>query len=163
MWVPRDRDDPENDCLHRCTRTGVEADGSVRNPIIAQNGEGRVTKLLEFSNNEAIKRAVAGGDGIALMSEKVADEEIRTGKLIAIPLTDPPVTRTFYLIQRKDKFISRPLANLLEIIEHWTDKTRCDSLTGNHAVEFDFGNQLNAAIDMRLCLWFNYSTNKFIQ
>jgi DNA-binding transcriptional LysR family regulator len=87
----------------------------------------RVTKLLEFSNNEAIKRAVAGGDGIALMSEKVADEEIRAGKLIAIPLVDPPVTRTFYLIQRKDKFISRPLANLLEVIEHWTDKTRCDN------------------------------------
>ena len=76
----------------------------------------RVTKHLEFSNNEAIKRAVAEGDGIALISEKAADEEIRSRKLIAIPLAGPPVTRTFYMIQRKDKFISRPLASLLEVI-----------------------------------------------
>ena len=87
----------------------------------------RVSKLLEFSNNEAIKSAVAEGDGIALISEKAADEEIRTGKLIAIPLLGPPITRTFYSIQRKDKFISRPLANLLEIIKHWTDNTPCDN------------------------------------
>ena len=76
----------------------------------------RVSKHLEFSNNEAIKRAVAEGDGVALISEKVAAEEIRTGKLIAIPLSGPPVTRTFYMIHRKDKFISRPLAGLLEVI-----------------------------------------------
>jgi DNA-binding transcriptional LysR family regulator len=76
----------------------------------------RVSKHLEFSNNEAIKRAVAEGDGIALISEKVAEEDIRTAKLAAIPLAGPPVTRTFYMIQRKDKFISRPLASLLEVI-----------------------------------------------
>ncbi len=76
----------------------------------------RVSKHLEFSNNEAIKRAVAEGDGIALISEKVAHEEIRTGKLIAIPLAGPPVTRTFYMVQRKDKFITRSLAGLVEVI-----------------------------------------------
>lgn len=76
----------------------------------------RVSKHLEFSNNEAIKRAVAEGDGVALISEKAADEEIRAGKLIAIPLSGPPVTRTFYMIRRKDKFISRPLASLLAVL-----------------------------------------------
>jgi LysR family transcriptional regulator, transcriptional activator of the cysJI operon len=76
----------------------------------------RVSKHLEFSNNEAIKRAVAEGDGVALISEKAVGEEIRTGKLAAIPLAGPPVTRTFYMIQRQDKFISRPLAGLLEVL-----------------------------------------------
>ena len=76
----------------------------------------RLSKLLEFSNNEAIKRAVAEGDGIALISEKAAAEEIQTGKLIAIPLAGPPVTRSFYMIRQKDKFISRPLADLLDVI-----------------------------------------------
>jgi len=76
----------------------------------------RVSKHLEFSNNEAIKRAVAEGDGIALISEKVAAEEIRTAKLIAVPLAGPPVTRSFYMVQRKDKFISRPLASLVDVI-----------------------------------------------
>jgi len=76
----------------------------------------RVSKHLEFSNNEAIKRAVAEGDGIALISEKVAGEEIQTGKLTAVPLAGPPVTRTFYMIQRKDKFVSSSLAGLVEVI-----------------------------------------------
>jgi hypothetical protein len=43
------------------------------------------------------------------------------------------------------------------------DQTRCDCVTETHAIEFDFGNQLTGAINMRLCLCFNYSTNKFIQ
>jgi DNA-binding transcriptional LysR family regulator len=84
--------------------------------VFMDGQDARVSKHLEFSNNEAIKRAVAEGDGVALISEKVADEEIRTGKLIAIPLSGPPVTRTFYMIHRKDKFISRPLAGLVDVI-----------------------------------------------
>lgn len=79
----------------------------------------RISKYLEFSNNEAIKRAVAEGNGIALISEKVACEEIQAGKLKAIPLSGPQITRTFYMIQHKDKYISRPLADLLALIQQW--------------------------------------------
>ena len=81
----------------------------------------QISSYLEFSNNEAIKRAVAEGDGIALISEKVAAEEISAGKLIGIPVSDPPITRTFYMIQSKDKFISEPLAGLLYMIPKWAD------------------------------------------
>jgi DNA-binding transcriptional LysR family regulator len=85
----------------------------------------QISEYLEFSNNEAIKRAVAEGDGIALISEKVAGEEIIAGKLKAIPLSGPQITRTFYMIQSKDKFISRPLAGLLEMIQQWAaDRTQ---------------------------------------
>lgn len=80
----------------------------------------QVSNYLEFSNNEAIKRAVAEGDGIALISEKVAADEVTTGKLTAIPLSGPPITRAFYMIQSKEKFISRPLAGLLDLIPEWT-------------------------------------------
>jgi len=85
----------------------------------------QISKYLEFSNNEAIKRAVAEGDGIALISEKVAAEEINAGKLTGIPVSGPPITRTFYMIQSKDKFVSKPLAGLLEMVQKWTvDHTR---------------------------------------
>ena len=79
----------------------------------------QISRYLEFSNNEAIKRAVAEGDGIALISEKVAAEEIEAEKLKALPLSGPQITRTFYMIQSRDKFISRPLAGLLEMIQKW--------------------------------------------
>jgi DNA-binding transcriptional LysR family regulator len=80
----------------------------------------QVSNYLEFSNNEAIKRAVAEGDGIALISEKVAADEVKTGKLTAIPLSGPPITRAFYMIQSREKFISRPLAGLFDLIPEWT-------------------------------------------
>jgi DNA-binding transcriptional LysR family regulator len=79
----------------------------------------QISKYLEFSNNEAIKRAVAEGDGIALISEKAAAEEIKAGILKTIPVSGSPITRTFYMIQSRDKFISRPLSDLLEMIEKW--------------------------------------------
>lgn len=84
-----------------------------------------ISKYLEFSNNEAIKRAVAEGNGIALISEKVAAEEIKAGKLISIPVSGQKITRSFYMIQSKDKFISRPLAGLLEMIQKWTVFSQC--------------------------------------
>jgi DNA-binding transcriptional LysR family regulator len=84
----------------------------------------KISEYLEFSNNEAIKRAVAEGDGIALISEKVAAEEIMAGKLKAIPVAGPQITRTFYMIQSREKFISRPLADLLEMIKEWYSNTQ---------------------------------------
>ena len=79
-----------------------------------------ITKHLEFSNNEAIKRAVTEGDGIALISEKVAWEEIRTGKLKAVPVHGPQLTRSFYMIQHKDKYIFKPLADMLAKLQQWS-------------------------------------------
>ncbi len=79
----------------------------------------RISKYLEFSNNEAIKSAVAEGNGIALISEKVACEAIQTGKLKTVPVSGPQITRTFYMIQHKEKYNSRPLTGLLALIQPW--------------------------------------------
>jgi len=77
---------------------------------------------LELSNNEAIKRAVGGGSGIALISRKVASEEIQTGKLKAIPLSDQSMKRKFYMIYHKDKYFSEPLQGLIEMVHHWSSE-----------------------------------------
>jgi len=84
----------------------------------------QISKYLEFSNNEAIKRAVAAGDGIALISEKVAAEEIKAGKLTSIPVSGQQITRSFYMIKSRDKFFSRPLADLLEMIKNMGNDDR---------------------------------------
>jgi len=77
---------------------------------------------LELSNSEAIKRAVGGGSGIALISRKVASEEIQTGKLKAIPLSDSSMKRKFYLVYHKDKYFSEPLKSLIEMVYHWASE-----------------------------------------
>lgn len=74
---------------------------------------------LELSNNEAIKRAVAAGDGVALISERVADEAIRAGKLKTLNLAAPPIRRTFFMVLHKRKYISQALKWLMEMVDQW--------------------------------------------
>jgi DNA-binding transcriptional LysR family regulator len=74
---------------------------------------------LEISSNRAIKRAVEDGVGIALISRKVADEEIRNKRLFAIPLSDPAMTRKFYMVHHKDKYLSEPLQAFIDRVFEW--------------------------------------------
>ena len=74
---------------------------------------------LEVSSNRAIKQAVAEGIGIALISRKVAQEEIRTGLLAAIPMSDPSMSRKFYLIRHKEKYVSEPLQDFIGMVFKW--------------------------------------------
>jgi DNA-binding transcriptional LysR family regulator len=81
-----------------------------------------LTIPLELSNNEAIKTAVEEGVGIAIITRRVVSKEIEMGKLRAIPLSDPAMTRKFYLIHHKDKYLSRPLQNLIDMVDHWASE-----------------------------------------
>jgi len=76
-----------------------------------------VTMPITFSNNEAIKRAVEGGTGIAPISKKVAAKEIESGKLIARSLSSTPLYRTFYMVHHMEKHISEPLRQLMNLIK----------------------------------------------
>jgi len=75
---------------------------------------------LEMSSNRAIKKAVEGGLGIALISRKVADEEIERGELVAIPLSDQSITRKFYMVYHRDKYISEIIQGLIDHVDSWT-------------------------------------------
>lgn len=76
-----------------------------------------VTMPITFSNNEAIKRAVEGGTGIALISKKVAAKEIESGKLIALSLSPTPLYRIFYMIYHKEKHITGSLKRFINLIK----------------------------------------------
>ena len=77
---------------------------------------------LEISSNRAIKRAVEEGIGIALISRKVANEEIETGRLAAIPLSDPAMTRKFYMVRHREKYLSEPLQRFIDMVFEWSSE-----------------------------------------
>lgn len=74
---------------------------------------------LELSSNRAIKQAVESGLGVALISRKVAEEEIHTGRLAAFPLQGRSLTRKFYMVHHKDKYISDTLQSLIDRVDQW--------------------------------------------
>jgi DNA-binding transcriptional LysR family regulator len=84
-----------------------------------EKNEITVTWPLELSSNRAIKQAVESGLGIALISRKVADDEIQTGRLKAIPLPNPSIKRKFYLVHHKQKYISDMLQSLINQVDQW--------------------------------------------
>ncbi len=78
--------------------------------------EERVT--LELDNVEAIKRMVRAGLGATLLPLMTVDEEVRDGRLIALPLKDvPSAHRRLALIHRKDKYISLALREFFDQFE----------------------------------------------
>ena len=74
---------------------------------------------MELSSNRAIKRAVEHGIGIALISRKVAKEEIEQNRLVALSLADNAMRRKFFLIHHKDKYISESLQRLMDMVFKW--------------------------------------------
>jgi len=78
-------------------------------------------KHLEFSNYEAIKQAVSDNAGVAIICNKIASDEIRNGKLVAIPFANQPITQNFYMIRPKDKIITPSLGAFIEVAYKWAD------------------------------------------
>ena len=74
---------------------------------------------LEISSNHAIKRAVEDKLGIALISRRVAIEEIRAKRLAAISLSDPSMSRKYYMVHHKDKYLSEPLQSFINGVFEW--------------------------------------------
>ena len=96
--------------------------GSVHQKIIdglIRKYDISLSKYIEFSNNEAVKRAVEAGTGIALISRKVASEEIESGKINAVSLSDASAKRQFYMIYRNDKIIQGPVQRMMDTVSSW--------------------------------------------
>lgn len=81
-----------------------------------------VTAPLELSSNECIKRAVAAGIGISIVSRNVAGEEIQSGNLVAVPFEPGTMERKFFMVHHKDKYFSETLQRFLEMVFQWADE-----------------------------------------
>lgn len=79
-----------------------------------------VSTPLELSSNRAIKKAVESGSGIALVSRKVAHEEVQQGTLAAIPLSDTSFTRNFFMVLHTEKYVSKNLQAFIDSVNKWT-------------------------------------------
>ena len=75
----------------------------------------------EISNNETIKRLVEQGLGIAFISNNMVSEEVKTGRLLALPVDDKNFKRKYYMIHHSDKYFSKPLKDFLDLVHQWSN------------------------------------------
>jgi DNA-binding transcriptional LysR family regulator len=74
---------------------------------------------MELDSTELIKRFVIAGLGVSFVAESNCQEEVKSGRLIALPLAPEPVVRQIGLVYRRDKALSRVALGFIDVVlEH---------------------------------------------
>lgn len=73
------------------------------------------------TNTEAIKNAVIRGRGIAVLSGRMIEKERAAGDIVVLPIEGIKVTRNINLALHKNKYISKSIKILQEIIQQESD------------------------------------------
>lgn len=71
---------------------------------------------------EALKQCVAAGLGVTLISEHAVVDDVCSGSLVVVPVTQPPRPRPVNLVSRRDRLLSpaeRAFIGLLRTTDHW--------------------------------------------
>lgn len=91
-----------------------------------------VRSLIEYSDSEAIKRAVLGGLGVSYLPRILVEEEIAAGALVVLE-QGPPFKFRISLVHQKDKVFGVPIYALLLILARTAavDKSLEELLAGN--------------------------------
>lgn len=100
-WVVREKGSGTRAVLDRCLAAyGVKAKA--------------INIALELPSNEAVLSAVIAGTGITVLSESVCADSIETGRVARLSI-DLEV-RPFFVVQHGDRYRSRAVTALLEVI-----------------------------------------------
>ncbi len=75
----------------------------------------------EISNSEAIKRLVEQGIGVAFISNNMVSEEVKSGRLVAVPVEEKTFKRKYYMIHHSDKYFSKPLKDFVDLVHQWSN------------------------------------------
>jgi DNA-binding transcriptional LysR family regulator len=76
-------------------------------------GLGRFRIEMELGSNEAVKRAVASGLGVGLLSVHAVTEAVAAGTLTRLQTPLPPMHRALAIVTHRERQPGRPLAGFL--------------------------------------------------
>ena len=71
---------------------------------------------MQFGSNEAVKRAVAAGLGIGVLSARTLDVDVRAGDVALVSCADWDCRRQFWLVRRADRVLTRAEQTFLALL-----------------------------------------------
>ncbi len=74
------------------------------------------TKTLQLGSNEAVKRAVAAGLGVSVLSAQVLDVDLRAGDVTLLRCADWDCRRRFWLVHGRDRLLSPAERAFLQLL-----------------------------------------------
>lgn len=84
----------------------------------------KLNVIASMENTEAIKRAVANGMGISLISKLAAEDEIQKGKLLAFPISADDMRRDINVIYNRNLQLSRSSERFIKVVKELYKKER---------------------------------------
>lgn len=82
----------------------------------------RLNIIASMENPEAIKRAVASGMGISIISRLAAEAELEKGNLLAFPIAEEDMRREIHLIYNRNLQLSRSADRLVKVVKEMYKK-----------------------------------------
>lgn len=86
------------------------------------------------SGSEAIKAAVIDGHGIAVISASMVQEELTSGSLYAIPISDLTFTREMLLVYHRNKFFYPTLNSFIDICQNYMKNLVDKEASSHHCI-----------------------------
>ena len=84
----------------------------------------------ECTNAGTIKTAVLDNQGISVLSVRLVEEEIRSGKICVIPVRDGVWSRSFSLVRHRHKFLSEEMRGFIQAAAAYEDRQILELLPG---------------------------------
>lgn len=84
----------------------------------------RLNVIASMESTEAIKRAVANGMGISLISRLAAEDEIQKGKFLAFPISADDMRRDINVIYNRNLQLSRSSERFIKVVKELYKKER---------------------------------------
>ena len=72
--------------------------------------------VLELGSNESIKEAVLHGLGVAVLSTQVVQQELQSGRLRALEVSDLPLEREMFLVWDRRHVLPIPARLFLDFL-----------------------------------------------
>ncbi|WP_137973613.1 LysR family transcriptional regulator [Pseudomonas sp. F(2018)] len=76
----------------------------------------RAEARMAIGGTEALKRLIAGGHGIAWLSQLVVEDELADGRLVRLDVRDLQIERDLHMLWRRDAQLSPAPAAFLELL-----------------------------------------------
>lgn len=70
----------------------------------------------KMNEQELIKRSVAGGMGISIMTKSISDDYAAMGKILQLELSEGDVYRDIYLIRLKNRSFNKTISNFADFL-----------------------------------------------
>jgi DNA-binding transcriptional LysR family regulator len=99
------------------TTTAGSGTKSVIEDRLRQHGV-ILTRVLDFGNTEGVKKAVEAGLGVSILSKSVVHGDLSSGRIRMLPLAGTKMTRKFFFVHRKDKYLSGAAKEFLKHISN---------------------------------------------